>query len=133
MKVAVGAKPILKPDAEALTKAPAAPPHLSKEAKAEWKRVMPQLIARRIITAGDLYGIEAYCMAAGAVRQIDKQLASTTTPDLKLAGLQIRYMLAATRLAAEYGLTPTSRTRVGANISGDDDDANPLTIGRARQ
>ncbi len=49
-----GVKPPLKSDADALTKAPAAPAHLSPEAKAEWKRVMPQLIERRILTRGDL-------------------------------------------------------------------------------
>ena len=49
-------------------------------------------------------------------------------PDLKMGGLQIRYMQTARQLAAEYGLTPTSRERIGANKADDDDDDNPLAV-----
>lgn len=127
-----GVKPALKSDAEALAKAPAAPAYFTAFAKAEWKRVMPQLITRRIITKGDLAGVEAYCCAAGAARQIAEQMSALPVPDLKLGGLQIRYMQAARQLAAEYGLTPTSRARVGGSASDDDEDDNPLAIGRSR-
>lgn len=122
-----GVKPALPTDTEALTKAPSAPKHLSAQAKAEWRRVMPQLIARRIITQGDLAGVEAYCVAAGAARQIAEAMTTTGgLPDLKLGGLQIRYMQTARQLAAEYGLTPTSRARLSAAKSDEDDAPNPL-------
>lgn len=122
-----GIKPAPAKDAEALTKAPAAPSYLSAQTKAEWKRIMPQLIARRIITAADLAGIENYCTAAGAVRQIAELINAMPVPDLKLAGLQIRYAQTARQLASEYGLTPTSRTRIGSAAPEDDDD-NPLAV-----
>lgn len=124
-----GVKPAPSRDSEALTKTPPAPTYLSKWAKAEWKRIMPQLIARQIITKGDLAGVENYCTAAGAVRQIAEILNAMPVPDLKLGGLQIRYAQTARQLAAEYGLTPTSRARIGAG--GDDDgdtSPNPLAI-----
>jgi len=127
-----GVKPALKADVDALSKAPAAPAYFTAFARAEWKRVMPQLIARRIVTKGDLAGIEAYCCAAGAARQIAEQMSALPVPDLKLGGLQIRYMQTARQLAAEYGLTPTSRARVGGNVPDDEDDDNPLAIGRNR-
>src|SRR5690606_31090767 len=120
-----GVKPALMPDREPLTKAPGTPKRLNEYARAEWKRVMPQLIARRIITKADLAGVENYCMAIGAVNQIAEIMA---VPDLKLGGLQIRYMQTARQLAAEYGLTPTSRARVGDSSSNDDDDDNPLAV-----
>jgi len=123
-----GVKPALMPDREPLTKAPGTPKRLNEYARAEWKRVMPQLIARRIITKADLAGVENYCMAVGAVNQIAEIMASMAVPDLKLGGLQIRYMQTARQLAAEYGLTPTSRARVGADGSDDDDDDNPLAV-----
>ncbi|MBJ6131524.1 phage terminase small subunit P27 family [Ochrobactrum sp. Q0168] len=123
-----GIKPALKADADALTKAPPAPAHLTPAAKAEWRRVMPQLIQRRIITRGDLAGIENYCAAIGAVRQIADQMNAMPVPDLKLGGLQIRFMQTARQLAAEYGLTPTSRARVGGDMPDDDDDDNPLAV-----
>tara|TARA_B000000460_G_scaffold230690_1_gene188424 strand:+ start:172 stop:561 length:390 start_codon:yes stop_codon:yes gene_type:complete len=122
-----GVKPAPVKDAEALTKAPPVPSYLSAQAKVEWRRIMPQLIARRIITRADLAGIENYCTAAGAVRQIAEIINAMPVPDLKLAGLQIRYAQTARQLAAEYGLTPTSRARIGTG-AGDDDDDDPLSI-----
>ena len=123
-----GVKPALGTDTEALTKAPPAPAYLSSQAKAEWRRIMPQLIARRIITRADLAGIENYCIAAGAVRQIADILALNPVPDLKLAGLQIRYAQTARQLAAEYGLTPTSRARIGSAAPDGADDDDPLAV-----
>ncbi|MCB5411885.1 phage terminase small subunit P27 family [Pseudogemmobacter faecipullorum] len=123
-----GVKPAPAVDAEALTKAPPAPAWLTSHAKAEWRRIMPQLIARQMITRADLAGIENYCVAAGAVRQIADILALNPVPDLKLAGLQIRYAQTARQLAAEYGLTPTSRARMGAAPEAEDDTDNPLAV-----
>jgi phage terminase small subunit len=127
-----GVKPPVQRDAAALTKAPSAPKRLSTYAKAEWKRVLPVLIERGIITAGDLAGIENYCAAVGAANQIAEQMSTLPVPDLKLGGLQIRYMQTARQLAAEYGLTPTSRARVGGVLPDEDEDDNPLAIGRNR-
>lgn len=123
-----GVKPSLSPDSDALIKAPAVPKHLSPHAKTEWKRIMPQLIARRIITKADLAGVEHYCAAVGAARTISDTMSTGGLPDLKLGGLQIRYMQTARQLAAEYGLTPTSRTRIGAGLPDDDEDDNPLAV-----
>ena len=123
-----GVKPALSPDREPLTKAPPAPKRFNDHARAEWKRIMPQLIARRIITKADLAGVENYCLAIGAANQIADEMGKMPLPDLKLGGLQIRFMQTAQRLAAEYGLTPTSRARVGAGNTDDDDDDNPLAV-----
>ncbi len=123
-----GVKPALSPDHAALTKAPPVPKHLSSHAKAEWRRIMPQLIARRVVTKGDLAGVENYCSAVGAARTIADTMSTGCLPDLKLGGLQIRYMTIARQLAAEYGLTPTSRARIGAGEPSNDDDDNPLSV-----
>ena len=123
-----GIKPTLTPDSEALTKIPNAPKGLAPLAQDEWRRIMPQLIARRIITAADLSGVKCYCTAAGKVAQIDNLLQQEEIPDLKLGGLQIRYMQAVRQFGAEFGLTPTSRARLGAVEKDDDDDDNPLSL-----
>lgn len=123
-----GVKPKIKSDTAAFTKAPTVPKHLSAYAKAEWRRIMTQLISRRIITKADLAGVENYCAAVGWVRSIADQMAMTKAPDIKLGGLQIRYMQTARQLAAEYGLTPTSRARIGAEQPDDDDADNPLAV-----
>lgn len=123
-----GLKPALTQDSDALTKTPPSPKHLAPHAKAEWKRIFPQLIARRIVTRADLAGVENYCAAVGAARTIAETMSAGGLPDLKLGGLQIRYMQTARQLAAEYGLTPTSRTRIGAGLADDDDADNPLAV-----
>lgn len=123
-----GVKPALTKDAEALTKTPPAPAYLTAHAKAEWRRVWPLLIARGVVTKADLTGVESYCVGAGAARQIAEAMAGGL-PDIRFGGLQIRYMQAARQLAAEYGLTPTSRARMGMG-GGDEADTspNPLMI-----
>lgn len=123
-----GIKPQLSPDSEALTKTPPAPKHLAPHARAEWKRIFPQLIGRKIVTRADLAGVENYCAAVGAARTIAETMSAGGLPDLKLGGLQIRYMQTARQLAAEYGLTPTSRARIGAGLADDDDADNPLAV-----
>jgi len=124
-----GIKPTLTPDSDALAKVPKVPPYLSKEAQAEWRRIMPQLIARRIITAADLAGVENYCTQIGIIRQIEtERKANGGTIDVKLFGVLNRAAQTARQLAAEYGLTPTSRARIGAVEGDDDDDDNPLSL-----
>jgi P27 family predicted phage terminase small subunit len=122
-----GVKPALSPDSEALTKAPAAPKWMSDEARAEWRRIMPRLIADRIITRADLTGVESFCVAAGRVREIEAAM-RVQPLDKVLFGMQNRAMQTARQLAAEYGLSPVSRARVGRNSPDDDDDDNPLSV-----
>lgn len=123
-----GVKPALAPDTDALTKAPPAPAYLSAQAKAEWRRIMPQLIARRIITRADLAGVEAYASAVGICRQLEEQRALAGGVIDKVAfGIWNRAAQTARQLAAEYGLTPTSRARIGT-AAPDDDDDDPLAV-----
>lgn len=127
-----GVKPPIFRDSNALTKAPAAPKQLSAYARAEWKRIMPDLIERGIITRADLGGVEDYCRARGLVREIEDTLRASGEIDMKLCRLQDKAMQTARQLAAEYGLSPVSRARVGSAAADDDDADNPLMIGRNR-
>lgn len=124
-----GVKPALSVDREPLVKAPAPPRYLSAFAREEWRRVMPRLIEDRIITKADLGGIEDLCIARGLVREIeDNRRTAGAAPDKVLFGMQNRAMQTARQLAAEYGLTPTSRARIGSNADDDDDADNPLAV-----
>ncbi|MCQ1779153.1 phage terminase small subunit P27 family [Neorhizobium galegae] len=127
-----GVKPPVEPDSSALAKAPAAPKQLSAYARAEWKRIMPGLIERGIITRGDLGGVEDYCRARGIVREIEDALRASGEIDMKLCRLQDKAMQTARQLAAEYGLSPVSRARVGSVAADDEDEPNAMMIGRSR-
>ncbi|MER9203019.1 P27 family phage terminase small subunit [Mesorhizobium sp. M0933] len=123
-----GVKPALSHDRDPLTKAPPPPRYFSAFAKAEWARVMPRLIDDRIITKADLGGVEDFCLARGLVREIDAVMRDDSgVIDLKLVRAQDKAMQTARQLAAEYGLSPTSRARVGGREN-DDDDTNPLDV-----
>lgn len=128
-----GVKPTIERDSNALTKAPAAPKQLSAYARAEWKRIMPGLIERGITTRGDLGGIEELCMARGLARELETKLRDKDgNIDPKMARLQDKAIQTARQLAAEYGLSPVSRARVGSAANDDDDGDNLLLIGRNR-
>ena len=112
---------------------PPVPDHLDDEARAEWDRVAPELYAIGVLTVVDGAALGAYCTAfsvwAKAERRIQAQARNDDSilaegliqktksgnliqnPLLGIANVARRDMV---RLAAELGLTPSSR----ANLEG---------------
>ena len=126
-----GTKPHLVSDPSGLAAVPRPPSWLSKDAKAEWRRVVPLLVERRILTDGDLGTVANYCNAIATVRQAQAELARGLTFEVKATGQVKRHPAAgivaefsglALRLAAELGLTPVSRSRPAIRDDGDDED-----------
>ncbi|MFG1330256.1 phage terminase small subunit P27 family [Xanthobacter autotrophicus] len=113
---------------DAVTRAPPAPSWLSREAKAEWRRVMPGLTKRRILTRDDLGTLENYCVATGRVRQIERSIQENGGIDMQLVRLQIHVMATARQHAAELGLTPVSRSRPTIREEGDDENFSDLGL-----
>ncbi|OYW33058.1 MAG: hypothetical protein B7Y12_03850 [Rhizobiales bacterium 24-66-13] len=111
-----------------MARAPGAPTWLAREAKAEWRRVIPGLVNRRIITTTDLGTLENYCVAIGQVRQIQRRLQEIGGIDLQLMRLQNQTMATARQHAAELGLTPVSRSRPTIREDGDDEDISDLDL-----
>jgi len=123
-----GVKPKIAVDQQPLARVPKAPDYFSAYAVAEWKRVVPVLVARKVICAADLAQVETYCCMAGLVRQIEteRNLAGGLI-DVKLFGVQNRAAQTARQLAATLGLDPVSRARLGSAAPEDDTD-NPLAV-----
>lgn len=125
-----GTKPTLKPEPNPLQEAPPAPTWLSVDAATEWTRVMPVLLARRILTEADLGSVENYCVAIGQVRQCQRRLAELQEPFFTAENgaprpdpaLRVMHtaMTIARQLAAELGLTPVSRSRPALVEDADD-------------
>lgn len=117
----------------ALSTAPNPPSWLPAHAKAEWRRVMPQLVIDRKIAAHELGTVEAYCLAVSSMREAqaivakDGQTYTSPTGELKrhpATTLVKEAVEASRRLAAELGLTPASRTKnKGGAVGNDEDDA----------
>lgn len=108
-----GAKPQLRADNIGISDNIAPPRWLAVEAKREWKRVMPVLTERRILTDADLGVLENYCICIGRARQMEKAIQDESDPDmmLKFVRVQDKAMASARQHAAELGLTPVSRSR----------------------
>jgi P27 family predicted phage terminase small subunit len=128
-----GRKPQIKTDSNAVPVS-AAPGWLSKDAKAEWDRVMPILVERKILTDADLASFENYCVAIGQVREMERLIKRAghvvetnrgprAHPAVKI---QSDAMTRARLLACELGLTPVSRSRPTACENDNDDDSSAL-------
>lgn len=126
-----GTKPNLSVDPEAVTEDMAPPDWLSDEAKAEWHRVFPMLVRRRILTVADLGSLENYCVEMGTIRIMERFLQKNGyTMQTFRNGMRKRpevtikadAMNRARLLAAELGLTPVSRSRPAIR-EGDDADS----------
>jgi P27 family predicted phage terminase small subunit len=100
---------------------PPCPEHLSEAAKAEWQRMSEQLYQLGLLTALDLALLAAYCQAWGrwleAERHLEEEGAILASPDgglmlspwIPIAGKAMNQMH---RLLVEFGMTPSSRTRI---------------------
>ena len=131
-----GTKPQLSADRDAIGEVPNAPTWLSKDARAEWRRIMPLLIERRILTTADMGSVENYCIAIGQIRQLDRAIkiegliiqtdkGPRANPAVRL---QADAMSRSLRLAAELGLTPVSRSRPAIRDFEDDETDSPLDL-----
>lgn len=103
---------------------PNPPAWLSKDAKAEWRRIMPDLVERKTLTNADMGMVESYCVAIGRVREIERMMSKLF--DVKLFRAQDNAMLTARQIAAELGLTPVSRSRPSVRQTEASDESSPI-------
>ena len=106
--------------------APTCPAHLNPTAKAEWKRLAPQLELLRMISQLDRAALAAYCQAYGRWVEAERKLSETPTliklpsgyiqpsPWLAIANKQLELMH---KFQGELGLSPASRSRVSISPS----------------
>lgn len=102
---------------------PKPPSHLNKSARAEWKRVAQELHNKGVLTQMDRAVLAAYAQAYGRWHEAEEKVNElgfvvktamgnlVQNPYLSIANRAMQDM---TRIAAEFGMTPASRTRVKA-------------------
>lgn len=129
-----GAKATPRPVADPVRKVPAPPKDWPEAAKKEWRRCMPVLVERRVLSQADIHAVERFCEAAAdivAARQAIEQYGAyvpNRLNELKRnpAYATLREATAESRRwAAEIGLTPAARSRAGIH---EDDEDNPLDL-----
>lgn len=120
---------------------PDPPAHLTEAARAEWDRVVVDVVALGLLSNLDRAALAAYCQACGRWSAAETALARMAAKDAVTDGLIIRTksgniiqnplvgaankaMADMVRYAAEFGMTPSSRTRINAEAYEDDDPAD---------
>lgn len=116
---------------------PEPPVFLGFEARQEWERVGGILLQVRILTGADLSALAQYCKIFGrwveAERMVEKRGAVVRAkngtpilnPHLVVANQTIKQM---GKYLSEFGLTPSSRSRIAAGIHfGDGEDKRQKT------
>ena len=116
-----GKRPLNSREPRARVKAPTCPKHLGKTARAEWRRVVRELTAMRVLSEIDRAALAGYCVAYGRWVEAEEQVAKLGTvvkttngnliqnPYLSIAN---RALIDMAKLATEFGMTPSSRSRV---------------------
>ena len=112
---------------------PEPPPELSPEALEEWHRIAPRLLAAGLLTMLDRSALAAYCQAYGRWVTAERVLAALAVDDPNqglliinpqsgaqrqhpLVGIAAAAMSDVVRFGAEFGMSPSARTRI---IAGD--------------
>jgi P27 family predicted phage terminase small subunit len=100
---------------------PDCPPELGPVARKEWDRLANELASLKILTVLDRAALAAYCNAYGlwaeateAIQKYGTMVKSPTgfpiqSPYVSIANRQAEIMI---RIAAEFGFTPASRSRI---------------------
>ena len=101
---------------------PSCPNWLGREAKREWKRIMPHLYQLGLITQLDRSAIAAYCQAYDRWYKAERTLTAARSytfkmksgyvgvrPEVSIAQKAIAQMIS---LCREFGLTPSARGRI---------------------
>lgn len=105
------------------TKIPAAPDHLDKAALIEWGRISAELEKMGLISEIDMAALAAYCQAYSRWLDAENQLAEQGLTITTMSGNIIqnplvrianKAMLIMHRYLSEFGMTPSSRSKVSA-------------------
>ena len=119
-----GKRSLNKSEARIPASLPTCPTHLVREAKAEWKRMAQVLYSYGLLTEVDRAALAAYCQAYGrwvkAERMVTKHGMTawtahgtlTVSPYVRIARQAMDDLR---KLCLEFGLTPSSRSRVTAS------------------
>ena len=127
-------RPLNGQEPKPMKKAPACPKWLEPEAKKEWRRLAKQMEAIGILTDVDMAAYASYCQAYARWKEAEEFITQhgsivktpsgywQQVPQVSIAQTYNKIM---TKLAAEFGLTPSSRSRIIAG-EGERDTADEM-------
>ena len=123
-----GKRPLNALEPQPIKKAPKCPDWLNLEAKQEWKRLAGNLEALGTLTELDMAAFAGYCQAYARWKEAEEFIEKHGTivktpsgywqqvPQVSIAQSNLKIML---KFCSEFGLTPSSRSRIIANEAKD--------------
>ena len=124
-----GKRPLNEQEPKPLKKAPPCPKWLEPEAKKEWRRLAKQMESIGILTDVDMAAFASYCQAYARWKEAEEFITQHGTivktpsgywqqvPQVSIAQTYNKIM---TKIATEFGLTPSSRSRIIAGDGGNE-------------
>jgi len=124
-----GKRPINEREPVPTSELPSVPEHLDDLAKVEWGRVSEELYRMGILSGVDRAALAVYCQAYARWERAERAIAKIAERDAGTGGLMIRTtngnmvqnplvgtankaMSDMVRYAAEFGMTPSARSRI---------------------
>ncbi|MDD5352998.1 MAG: phage terminase small subunit P27 family [Candidatus Omnitrophica bacterium] len=110
---------------------PDPPEHLSERALKEWKRIVPHLLANKLLTHLDMAALSAYCVAYGRWAEAELSILKTgkiikthkgNIIQSPMVGIANTAMLLMDRFGVQFGYTPSARVRLSVEDSDDTDE-----------
>lgn len=129
-----GKRPLNEKEPKPAKKAPSCPKWLEPEAKKEWRRLSKQLEQLGVLTELDMASFAAYCQAYARYKEAEEFITQhgsivktpsgywQQVPQVAQAQTYSKIML---RLAEQFGLTPSARSRIIAG-NGDNGAADEM-------
>ncbi|WP_366923864.1 phage terminase small subunit P27 family [Metallumcola ferriviriculae] len=118
-------------------KAPRCPTWLEPDAKKEWRRMAKQLEQLGILSEVDMAAFAGYCQAYARWKEAEEFITKHGTivktpsgywqqvPQVSIAQTYLKIM---NRFCEQFGLTPSARSRLVTDKSGDADDPMELVL-----
>jgi P27 family predicted phage terminase small subunit len=135
-----GKRPLNRNEPKPARNLPDPPDELNEDARIEWDRISRELYLLGLLTSIDRSGLAAYCQAYGRWMIAERAVNEAASRDPRFHGLLVlttngniiqnpmvgaanRAMADMMRYAVEFGLTPSSRSRVRVEGVKDEDEA----------
>lgn len=126
-----GKRPLNNKEPKPKSKAPKCPSWLESEAKKEWRRMGNQLELLGVLTEVDMSAFSGYCQAYARWKEAEEFISKHGTivktpsgywqqvPQVSIAQTYLKIMM---KFCEQFGLTPSSRSRIIADKGSDDFD-----------
>jgi len=128
-----GHRPLNKNEPKPKKSKSSLPSWVNDEAKKEWNRLIPELERLGLLTTLDQASLIACCQCWGRFVEAEKYLKNNDTvfitengymQQVPQVGMAQKYLKLYLSFMAEFGLSPSSRTRI--NLSPDKPDESPM-------